>query len=111
MIPQNTDYIYIYIYEITEIILLIFLNLFIFYFWLHWVFVAVRGLSLVAARGATLRCGARASRCSGFSCCGARALGMWASVVVAHRLSCSVACGIFPDQGSHPCPLRWQVDS
>ena len=33
------------------------------------------------------------------------------SVVVAHRLSCSAACGIFPDQGSNPCPLRWQVDS
>ena len=32
-------------------------------------------------------------------------------VVVAHRLSCSVACGIFPDQGSNPCPLHWQADS
>ena len=32
---------------------------------------------------ATLRCGVRASHCSGFSCCGARALGAWASVVVA----------------------------
>ena len=40
--------------------------------------------------GATLRCGAWASHCSGFSCCGARALGSWASVVVAHRLS---SCG------------------
>ena len=27
-------------------------------------------------------CGAWASHCSGFSCCGARALGAWASVVV-----------------------------
>ena len=27
------------------------------------------------------------------------------------RLSCSVACGIFPDQGSNPCPLHWQADS
>ena len=33
------------------------------------------------------------------------------SVVVAHWLSCSVACGIFPDQGSNPCPLHWQADS
>ena len=32
------------------------------FFWLHWVFVAVRGLSLVGASG-------------GFSCCGAWALG------------------------------------
>ena len=26
------------------------------------------------------------------------------SVVVAHGLSCSAACGIFPDHGSNPCP-------
>ena len=38
-------------------------------------------------------------------------IGMWASVVVAHGLSCSAACGIFLDQGSNPCPLHWQVDS
>ena len=31
-------------------------------------------------------CGARASHCGGFSCCGARALGAWASVVVARGL-------------------------
>ena len=34
-----------------------------------------------------LCCCARASHCSGFSCCGAQALGTRASVVVAHRLS------------------------
>ena len=33
------------------------------------------------------------------------------SVVVAHGLSCSATCGIFPDQGSNPCPLHWQADS
>ena len=33
------------------------------------------------------------------------------SVIVAHEPSCSVACGIFPDQGSNPCPLHWQADS
>ena len=27
------------------------------------------------------------------------------------RLSCFPACGIFPDQGSNPCPLHWQADS
>ena len=32
-------------------------------------------------------CGERASHGGGFSCCGARALGAWASVVVAHGLS------------------------
>ena len=30
---------------------------------------------------------------------------------VAHGPRCSVACGIFPDQGSNPCPLHWQADS
>ena len=30
---------------------------------------------------------------------------------MAHGLSCSVACGIFLDQGSNPCPLHWQADS
>ena len=34
-----------------------------------------------------------------------------ASVVVAHRLSCSTACGIFPEQGSNLCALHWQADS
>ena len=33
------------------------------------------------------------------------------SVIVAHGPSCSVACGIFPDQGSNPCRLHWQADS
>ena len=77
-----------------------FLNKFIYfyfiYFWLRWVVFAVReisqvavsggyssllcaGFSLVAERaGATLRCGMRASHCGGFSCCRARALGLWA---------------------------------
>ena len=41
---------------------------------------------------------------------------MWAfstcsSVVMAQGLSCSVACRIFPDQGSNLCPLYWQADS
>ena len=33
------------------------------------------------------------------------------SAVVVHGPSCSAACGIFPDQGSNPCPLHWQADS
>ena len=33
------------------------------------------------------------------------------SVTVVRGLSCSMTCGIFPDQGSNPCPLYWQVDS
>ena len=27
-------------------------------------------------------------------------------IVAAHRLSCSLACGIFPDQRFNPCPLK-----
>ena len=84
---------------------------FIFYFWLCWVFVSVRGLSLVAASG-----GHSSSWCVGLSLSwplllqgtGSRHAG---SVVVAHGPSCSAACGIFPDQGSNPCPLHWQADS
>ena len=30
---------------------------------------------------------------------------------VAHGLSGSVACGIFLDQRSNPCPLHWRADS
>ena len=33
------------------------------------------------------------------------------SIVVANWLSCSVARGIFPDQGSNQCLLHWQTDS
>ena len=81
------------------------------YFWLCWVFVSVRGLSLVAASG-----GHSSSRCAGLSLSrplllrstGSRRAG---SIVVAHGPSCSVACGILPDQGSNPCPLHWQADS
>ena len=36
--------------------------------------------------------------CSGFSRCGAWALGAQDSVVVAHGLSCCTACGIFLDK-------------
>ena len=33
------------------------------------------------------------------------------SVIVAHGPSRSTTCGIFPDQGSNPCPPHWQADS
>ena len=88
----------------------IFIYLFI-YFWLCWVFVSVRGLSLVAASG-----GRSSSRCAALSL--SRPLLLWStgsrragSVVVAHGPICSAACGIFPDQGSNPSPLHWQADS
>ena len=69
------------------------------------------GFSLVAASG-----GHSSSRCTGLSLSrplplrstGSRRAG---SAIVAHGPSCSVACGILPDQGSNPCPLHWQADS
>ena len=62
-----------------------FLKSFFFFFWLCWFFVAVNRLSLVAAsRGYSLL------RCAGFSCCGAQALDVRASVVAACGLS---SCG------------------
>ena len=81
------------------------------YFWLYWVFISVRGLSLVAASG-----GHSSSRCTGlsllrpllFRSTGSRRVG---SVIVAHGPSCSAACGIFPDQGPNLRPLHWQADS
>ena len=71
----------------------------------------MQGLPLVVASG-----GHSSSRCAGLSLSrplllqstGSRRAG---SVVVAHGPSCSLACGIFPDQGSNPCPLHWQADS
>ena len=71
----------------------------------------MQGLSLVAASG-----GHSSSWCAGLSL--SRPLLLWStgsrragSVVVAHGLSCSAACGILPDQGLNPCPLHWQADS
>ena len=95
----------------THIKIFYFLFFLFIYFWLCWVFVSVRGLSLVAASR-----GHSSSRCAGLSpsrplllrSTGSRRAG---SVVVAHGPSCSAACWILPDRGSNPCPLRWQADS
>ena len=66
-------------------------------FLLYFIFMAALGLCCctraflwLRRAGATLHCDARASHCSGFSCCGARALGAQASVAVAQGLS---SCG------------------
>ena len=70
------------------------------------------------------RCGAWASYCGGVflvwstgsmrtgfrraAACGLESMNL---VVVTHGLSSSTACGIFPDQGSNPCPLHCKVAS
>ena len=79
----------------------LFIYLFIYFFGLCWVFVSVRGLSLVVASG-----GHSSSWCTGLSLSrplllrstGSRRTG---SVVVAHGPSCSAACGI-PRPGLEP---------
>ena len=72
-----------------------------FYLWRCWVFFAVWACLCL-----------QASHCGGFSCCGAQAL-RWVGFCSwgMHSLSCSVTCGIFPDQGSNLCLLLWQADS
>ena len=79
------------------------------YFCLCWDFIAVRAFLQLWRAGATLQVW------------GASFLQWWSpflhrlqstgSVVVAHRLSCSMACGIFLDQGLNLCLLHWQTDS
>ena len=69
--------------------------------------------------GPLCRVNALASHCGGFSCCRAQAWGLasfsscstWAQYLWHTGLVAPVACGIFLDQGSNPCPLHWQADS
>ena len=104
----------------------LFINLFYLFIFIFGCFGSLllrMGFLQLQQAGTTLHCGAGASHCGCFSCCRAQALGAWASVgvayglwragsvTVAHGLSCSAACGIFPDQDSNPCPPHWQVDS
>ena len=100
-----------------------------------------RFFSSCSKQGHSVNCGARASHCGGLSHCagfslcwvllllstgsrarpaGAEAHGLRScssralehdSVAAAHRLSCSIACGVFPAQGSNPRLIRWQADS
>ena len=90
-------------------------------------FLAVLGLRRCV--GFLSSCGAWAAYCSGFSFVELGLQGVWAqlwrvslvvviprlestgSIVVARGVSCSAACGVFPDQGSNPFLLQWQVDS
>ena len=64
--------------------------IFFFFFWLHWVFVAACGLSLVAVSGGLLFVAVHGLLIAMASRCRARALETRASVVVVHGLS---SCG------------------
>ena len=109
-IQSSAHFFYIYF-------LLIYLKKF---FWLCWVCV-VCGLSLVvvSVHYSSLWCGgfslwwlillwSMGSKCAGFISCGSRALECRLSSC-GTPVSCSVACGIFPYQGSNPVPCtgRW----
>ena len=100
------------------------LGFYLFSLWLCWVFIAAWGPSPVVASGVyslvampglltavislVVEHGPQACRLPQLQNTGPWVLGQ--SVVVAHRLSCSVACGIFLDQGSNPCPcFGWWV--
>ena len=83
---------------------------FFFNFWLRWVFTAEPELSVVAVTGGSslvvlLRLLiAVASPVAG--------PGLYiAGSAIWHMGLGTKACGIFQDQGSNPCPLRWQEDS
>ena len=115
--PQNTlrnrhtAYFFIYISFLFIYLFLNFIYLFIFIYGCVGSSFLCEGFSLVAASGDH-----SSSLCVGLSLSwpvllrstGSRRAG---SIIVAHGPSCSAACGIFPDQGSNPCPLHWQADS
>ena len=68
--------------------------------------VAVYGLLIAVAS----HCGPQNLECLGTE---VAVSGFWSTglIIAAHWLRCSVACGIFQDEGSNPCLLQWQVDS
>ena len=102
----------------------VFLNIYLFSY-LYNIYFGCAGSSLFfsscSERGLPSSCGAQDSHCGGFPLCRTQALGHgalvavapgpWSTglVAVAHRLSCSAACGIFPDQGGAcvSCISRW----
>ena len=61
-------------------------------------------------QGLLSTCNGRACHCGGFSCCTIPVLGHTLKSC-GFGLSCSTACGIFPDQESNLCFLHWQTDS
>ena len=106
------------IYKVFFSAWLLSLSTFFFNFYLFiYLFLAVLGLRFcVRAFCSCGEWGHSSSQCAGLS--PSRPLLLWStgsrhagSVIVAHWPSRSAACGIFPGQGSNPCPLHWQADS
>ena len=80
-----------------------FIFLKLFYFWLRWVFITARKFSLAVACGPLIAAAPPAAE--------HQLERPQAPVALARGLSRPAACGIFPDQGSNPCPWLWQVGS
>ena len=72
-----------------------------FFFFKIYLFLAVLGLQFIVVHGLLIAVASLFAE---------HRLWNAGSVVVAHGLSCSEACGIFPDQGGNPCLLHWQAD-
>ena len=84
------------------------LCVYLIYFWLHWIFVAARGLSLVAVSGDYSPVAVLGPLIAVASLVEHR-LQNAGSVVVVHVFTCPRACGIFQDEGLNR--LHWQVYS
>ena len=78
------------------------------YFWLCWVFIAARGLSLAgASRGFSA---VAVLLVAVASHCGAWALECLGSVLMAHGLSLTAMWNL-PRPGTKPCSLHWQANA
>ena len=100
---------------VSPCMLLVFLrfnySLIFVYFWLHWVFVNVCGLSLAAASRATLPCLVQASHCGSLSCSTAWTPGCTDFSSCGSRASLLHSRRDLPRPGIDLCPLHGQVDS
>ena len=105
----------LFIFRVSRFLIIFSLKIYVFMYLfnvgLHWIFTASwKPFFSCGKRGLLSWCGAQAYR-SGFSCWGEWAPESRLRNCRAHGPSCLEACGIFPDQGSNPCPLNWQADS
>ena len=77
----------------------------LFFFWLHWVFIAMRAFSSCCGWGLLSRAVHRLLTAVAYFAV-EHGLQSEGSVTAAHGLHCPLACGIFLDQGLNPCPLH-----
>ena len=85
------------------------LCVYLIYFWLHWIFVAACGLSLVAVSGGYSLVAVLGLLIAVASLVVEHGLQNAGPVVVVHMFSCPTSCGIFQDERLNR--LHWQVYS